>query len=123
MESPTYELKSDANIWVVRAGEGGQYTSEFEAGDFAAIGYFPVGNVEGLERKKITEIVASVRPGKKEKSLERLVFSTDSPRKFRLATLSSRQTEERASCSSARLLARTSTERRPPSPIFGMCGR
>lgn len=68
MTGTTYEPKPDTTIWVVRAGGGGQYTSEFQVGGFAAIGYYPVGNIEGLSREQVTELVAAVQPDKKKVS-------------------------------------------------------
>jgi hypothetical protein len=55
MSSSPYELKPNVSIRVVRAGEGGQYTSDFEEGGFVSIGYYPVGNSDGMDRKTITE--------------------------------------------------------------------
>lgn len=59
MDSLSYEPNPRTSIWVVSAGEGGQYSSKFEDRGFVAIGYYPVGNVDGLDRKKITEGVAT----------------------------------------------------------------
>lgn len=53
-------------FWVVRAGDGGRYISEFEAGEFVGIG-FHAGNVAGLTRKQIQEHLREVNPGKKER--------------------------------------------------------
>ena len=66
-DTPDFESKAGATFWVVRAGEGGRYASDFETGGFAAIGFHPVGDVSGMLRKQVTELVASERPGKKEK--------------------------------------------------------
>src|SRR5829696_3113029 len=62
-----YEPKPGAAFWVVRAGEGGQYASDFEESGFVAIGYHPVSDLSGLSREQVTKAVAAARPGKKEK--------------------------------------------------------
>jgi predicted Mrr-cat superfamily restriction endonuclease len=51
----------------VRAGRRGRYASDFETGGFAAIRFHPVGNVSGMTREQVTELVASERPGKRSK--------------------------------------------------------
>ena len=59
--------KPGAAFWVVRAGRKGRYASDFEIGGFAAIRFQPVGDVSGMSRSQVTELVALKRPGKKQK--------------------------------------------------------
>ena len=65
--TPTHEPRSEAALWVVRAGRKGRYASEFEIGGFVAIRFQPVGDVSGMSRNQVTELVALKRPGKKQK--------------------------------------------------------
>ncbi len=67
MQGLSYQPKPEVTFWGIRAGQGGRYAADFEAGGFAAIGFHPVGDVSGLTRKQVREQVASLRPGKKEK--------------------------------------------------------
>ncbi len=62
-----YEPRPDAAFWVVRAGRKGRYASDFEIGGFVAIRFQPVGDVSGMSRDQITDLVALKRPGKKQK--------------------------------------------------------
>ncbi|HEV2754949.1 MAG TPA: restriction endonuclease [Actinomycetota bacterium] len=60
------EVGSQKRFWVVRAGDGGKYIGEFEAGGFVAIG-FHAGDVSGMSRKEIQNHLQDVNPGKKER--------------------------------------------------------
>ena len=62
-----YEPGPGAGFWVVRAGRKGRFASEFEIGGFVAIRFQPVGDISGMSRSQVTELVASERPGKKQK--------------------------------------------------------
>ncbi len=62
-----YVPKPGAAFWVVRSGRKGRYASRFEAGGFIAIRFHPVGDVSGLSRDRVKELVASKRPGPKAK--------------------------------------------------------
>jgi len=62
-----YEPKPGDAFWVVRAGRKGRYASEFEIGGSVAIRFQPVGDVSGMSRSQVTELVALKRPGKKQR--------------------------------------------------------
>ena len=59
-------MSGQRTFWVVRAGDGGKFSSEFEAGGYVAIG-FQAGDVSGLSREQIRDHLQSVNPGKKER--------------------------------------------------------
>jgi restriction system protein len=63
----THEPKPGAAFWVVRAGRKGRYASDFEATGIAAIRFDPVGDVSGMSRDQVKDLVASERPGTKAK--------------------------------------------------------
>lgn len=44
------ELSSSPHVWVVRAGKGGRYASQFEELGIVGIGFVEVGDVAGMDR-------------------------------------------------------------------------
>lgn len=47
------------DFWVVRAGRGGRYTTEFEQTGRCAVGYFVEQPIDGMSRDDLTELVAA----------------------------------------------------------------
>jgi len=60
-------IRSDAAVWVVRAGRKSRWASEFESMGLIAIGFPPVGDLRGKSRDDVVKIVSSDRPAKRER--------------------------------------------------------
>jgi restriction system protein len=60
---------SGPGIWVVRAGSGGSRAQEFEQLAIASIGYGDVGDIRGLDRPAVLELMRETHPDESDGTL------------------------------------------------------
>jgi restriction system protein len=63
-----YHPKPGASFWVVRAGEEGRHTSDFETGGLATVRFDHVGDASGMSSNQLKKLIVSERPDKKGKA-------------------------------------------------------